>query len=424
MAENLADGEFWLPPQFLSDDDDITTVPFSPKHKPASFLDNDENTLPFPSEFPYGFSSSDLSSPIDSLGGSSETESDEDEQLAAELTRRMAHLILQPDSKETENDNMGRFKTGSPQSTLCAFGSGCNCRKGSSQGNSPNGICEDSSSKATWDLLHAAAGEVERMRLNQQSFNLPNTTTNEQLFAPQRKSSPATVAATLPSKNNNTVATNHEMGFFIQPSFSHQQLQIAQIQMLRQQQMAKNQHSIWGGMQKQCGGVFQQRQNNQMTQNRGKNGGADGRNNNNGALGLSSSAWPTLQHAKNQQFQNQQYGSGMRAVFLGNNSGRRESTGTGVFLPRPVDSRRKPACATALVPARVAQALNLQLEGQPQQQLHRFKITPNVENAAAARLRGNYVISQQKRSSSNNISSSRPQPAVSNEIKLPQEWTY
>jgi hypothetical protein len=32
----------------------------------------------------------------------------------------------------------------------------------------------------------------------------------------------------------------------------------------------------------------------------------------------------------------------MRAVFLGNNSGRRESTGTGVFLPRPVESRKKP----------------------------------------------------------------------------------
>jgi hypothetical protein len=109
--------------------------------------------------------------------------------------------------------------------------------------------------------------------------------------------------------------------------------------MLRQQQMAKNHNSIWGGMEKQCGGVFQQRQTNQMTQNRGRNG-ADERNN--GALGLSSSAWPTLQHAKHQQIQNQQYGSGMRAVFLGNNSGRRESTGTGVFLPRPVESRKKP----------------------------------------------------------------------------------
>jgi hypothetical protein len=106
MAENLADGEFWLPPQFLSDDDDSTTVPFSPKHKPSLFLDNDENTLPFPSEFPYGFSSSDLSSPIDSLVGSSETESDEDEQLASEITRHMALTILQVDSKETENNNM------------------------------------------------------------------------------------------------------------------------------------------------------------------------------------------------------------------------------------------------------------------------------------------------------------------------------
>jgi hypothetical protein len=120
----------------------------------------------------------------------------------------------------------GRFKTGSPQSTLCAIGSGCNCRKGSSQGSSPNGVCEDSSARATWDLLHAAAGEVERMRLNQQSYNLPNNTTNEKIFVPQTKTSPVTV--TLPSKNN-AVSTNHEMSFFTQPSLSHQQLQIAQV---------------------------------------------------------------------------------------------------------------------------------------------------------------------------------------------------
>jgi hypothetical protein len=130
----------------------------------------------------------------------------------------------------------GRFKTGSPQSTLCAIGSGCNCRKGSSQGSSPNGVCEDSSARATWDLLHAAAGEVERMRLNQQSYNLPNNTTNEKIIVPQTKTSPVTV--TLPSKNN-AVSTNHEMSFFTQPSLSHQQLQIAQFQMMRQQQMAK-----------------------------------------------------------------------------------------------------------------------------------------------------------------------------------------
>lgn len=110
--------------------------------------------------------------------------------------------------------------------------------------------------------------------------------------------------------------------------------------MLRQQQLAK-QNTAWNVLQKQCGGVYAQRQNNQVVPNRGRsNDGVGGRNIR--PLGLSASAWPPLQHAKQA---NQQYGSGMRAVFLGNPSGRRECAGTGVFLPRRVDSpepRKKP----------------------------------------------------------------------------------
>ncbi|CAI8612733.1 unnamed protein product [Vicia faba] len=431
MAENLVDGEFWLPLQFLSDDendDGLTTPPFSSKDKPSRLFNNGGDVLPFPSEFPYGLAYSDFSSPVDSLSGSSETESDEDEKHMAELTHRMARSTLQADSKASDN-NLGRFVPGSPQSTLCAFGSGCRCRKGSgSSHGSPKGVCEDSSSKATWDLLHAAAGEVERMRLSQERYNGP--------FKPS--------PITLHSKNN-TVSTNHEMGYFTQHSLSHQQLLIAQLQMLRQQQMAKQHNSMWGGVQNQCGGVFENRQTNSVTPTRGRNIGDDNgvvdgmRNTHAGALGLSSSAWPTLQHAKQQQFykqakqqsqiNNQQFGSGMRAVFLGNGSGRRESAGTGVFLPRrvdrPAESRKKPVCSTALVPARVAQALNLNLDeyvvGQPQQHLHRFNSISNVDNVVPPRHRGNYGLSHQKHIN-NNVS--RPQPAVSNEISLPKEWTY
>lgn len=110
---------------------------------------------------------------------------------------------------------------------------------------------------------------------------------------------------------------------------------------------------MWGGVQNPCGGVFEQRQTNHIAD---ANSVDRMRNTNTGSLGLSSSAWPTLQHAKQQQFynpakqqsqiNNQQFGSGMRAVFLGNGSGRRESAGTGVFLPRrvdrPAESRKKP----------------------------------------------------------------------------------
>jgi len=70
---------------------------------------------------------------------------------------------------------------------------------------------------------------------------------------------------------------------------------------------------------------------------RGRGNDVNGRNAR--PLGLSASAWPSLQHAKPQ---NQHYGSGMRAVFLGNPTGRRECAGTGVFLPRRVDSPAEP----------------------------------------------------------------------------------
>lgn len=115
----------------------------------------------------------------------------------------------------------GRVLSGSPQSTLCAFGSGCGCGKGSSQG-SPDGVCKMTSEKTTWDLLHAAAGEVERMRLSQEGFSLNQHNGN---MVPHRKPSPIT---TLPSKTAST--TTPDVGFYShQPLSHHQQLQIAHV---------------------------------------------------------------------------------------------------------------------------------------------------------------------------------------------------
>lgn len=172
-------------------------------------------------------------------------------------------------------------------------------------------------------------------------------------------------------------------------------LSVKQFQQLKQQQqqqqMMKQQQgsSVWGGPQQQTqskpNGLYQVGGMNRLTRSNSNNGRS---------LGLSPSAWPPLQHAATPQQQN---GSGMRAVFLGAPSAKRECAGTGVFLPRrintPTEPRKKSgeyiffpfcsnfksicsvlfrdlillfyffplitACSTVLLPAKVVQALNL-----------------------------------------------------------------
>uniref|UniRef100_A0A453FXQ5 Uncharacterized protein n=1 Tax=Aegilops tauschii subsp. strangulata TaxID=200361 RepID=A0A453FXQ5_AEGTS len=82
-----------------------------------------------------------------------------------------------------------------------------------------------------------------------------------------------------------------------------------------------------------------------------------------GPLGLSPSAWPPLQKSPHHAPPS---AAGMRAVFLTPPGAKRECTGTGVFIPRqagaPAEPKKKPSCSTVLLPARVVQALNLNVE--------------------------------------------------------------
>lgn len=68
MAEDLDDGEFWLPSHFLTDDDILMDFDFQPsKH----------------------IQTSDSNSDLDFTSGSTETESDEEDILLTGLTRQL-----------------------------------------------------------------------------------------------------------------------------------------------------------------------------------------------------------------------------------------------------------------------------------------------------------------------------------------------
>lgn len=87
MATSQDDPSFWLPSDFLANDD-VQLM----GHKGPNFA------AVFPTEFPYEFDSSGsnsaLSSPVESDIGSTETESSDEEDFLAGLTRRLAQSSL------------------------------------------------------------------------------------------------------------------------------------------------------------------------------------------------------------------------------------------------------------------------------------------------------------------------------------------
>ncbi|XWS59891.1 hypothetical protein CRYUN_Cryun08bG0160800 [Craigia yunnanensis] len=406
MAEVSDDGEFWLPPQFLTDDDlfvDKSEAKNNPKNLKDGFgLELDGSKSLFPYEFPSGFGSFGFSSDL----SSTETESDEEDYLAG-LTRQLAHSTLEDDFRRNDRAFASEIskswvRSSSPQSTLCAIRGGCCCKQGSIRG-STNCQSRVSSPPGTWDLLYDAAREVARMRMNEESYGGFNN--RGLLGTPAKRSSP-----------------NLDVSGFYPPQQSryHQKLQANQFQQLKQQQLMKQHNaSVWGGQKQQQ--QHHHHHHHHVVQNRGRN------SNSNRLLGLSPSAWPPLQQQQQQQQQLSptQNRSGMRAVFLGNPTGKRECAGTGVFLPRrigtPSEPRKKPACSTVLLPDRVVQTLNLNLdEIAAQPQLHpRFNASFTADSDAALKPRsGGNVSASQKQCNF------RPQQGINHEVRLPQEWTY
>ncbi|XP_058782145.1 uncharacterized protein LOC131656438 [Vicia villosa] len=117
-------------------------------------------------------------------------------------------------------------------------------------------------------------------------------------------------------------------------------------------------------------------------------------------------------------------GNGMRAIFLESRNG---SCGTGVFLPQRADTkfqpRKRPACAPVLLPARVVEALNINVHAlgvqisPPQAQKYKPKCREAYYKSSTEKKNDQKDASKQ----CSYISKSK---CSSQEIFLPKEWTY
>ncbi|CAD6229126.1 unnamed protein product [Miscanthus lutarioriparius] len=351
---------------------------------------------------PDEFLDDDFFSEEEKAAVAAKSESDEEEGVDG-LSRRVAGLVV-GNGKGGGGDGSpakAEVLAGSPQSILCGLHA--------SEEDSPNGAASQVSSPPSspleqapadpWDLLNEAAGQVARLRTT--SIPVP---TNAVANQGQPVMPPPAKKLSAPAEAPKAAGANHS-----QPNNSMEQrrIQIARFNALKQQQLLKHQRerelavataAAWG------------------TRVAGSHrAGAAGY----GAPApnvLSASAWPPLQKSQQQQQQPPASPAGMRALFLTPPGAKRECAGTGVFIPRhagaPAEPKKKPACSPVLLPARVVQALNL-----------------NVEDLGARPIYpGGFVLDHDALVSRSNAllaaRSSQLRGASSREVNLPQEWTY
>ncbi|KAK5795531.1 hypothetical protein PVK06_036799 [Gossypium arboreum] len=401
MAELMDDAEFWLPAKFLTDDDVLMK-----KGKFENEIGGKKGTEllvsshGFPSEFPYEFDSlSPLSSPVESVVGSTETESSDEDEFLAGLTRRLAYSTSQkltvPATFSMDKNEKNGALASSPRSTLSGLGG---CWSSSSNG-SPNGPSQVPSPPTTpfgpqndtWDLIYAAAGQVARLKMSNEVPKYTNFNHGRTLSKPQNHSF---------MKNNTTTNSLYSDQTLPFNQFNGRQVKASNWQaQVQQQHQQQHQH---------------QHQHQHQIQTRLRNNVVGGR-----PLGLPQSSWPPLQAQPQQQKHSQ---NGMRAMFLGGSSGvKRESTGTGVFIPRRYgnttnttthEPRKKSGCSTVLLPAKVVQALNLNFDDTKNHVQPQFNPT-FASNYDALVARRNALLTQARRNY-------RPDGS----LNLPQEWTY
>ncbi|XP_074573890.1 uncharacterized protein LOC141830347 [Curcuma longa] len=301
----------------------------------------------------------------------------EDEDHMSRLTKQMAHCFLQDDDLDGAIDaaNKSKAMAGSAVSSPTEL-----WRKGNDLGDL---------------LLHEAAAQAIRLR----QIGCRDFLHDRGFLLVSNKTSPATTAPKKP------VLTPQE------------QLQAARFYHLSRQQSVKQQLSAaWHKHQKA-----------------NADGGFYGESRRCRPPALPVSSWTPLRKPPPSLLPlppPSLPASGMRAAFLGAATGRKESVGTGVFIPRTagnkLEAKKIAGFSTVFMPEKVAQALNqniVNVAAPP-------RFTGGFLNSDAFVGRGSAVMSHHRKPYQK-LTAPSPSPplalavgAGAHETGLPQEWTY
>ncbi|CAM8910371.1 unnamed protein product [Rhodiola kirilowii] len=392
MTQVVNDGEFWLPPHVLTEDNVVMKMN-NAVGSGAVWRNLADVKLDVPrKEFPYEFGfRSEVSSPVESLDN---TESEE-EDFFAELTQR---LTLSESRKVSPLDlykpapEVQKVSRGSPQSILGGIGSW----SGRSSNGSNHSPLQSLSPPATpyeaeydtWGLIRAAAGQVERLK-----FNAEN---------PMRMSPSGQFRETANSEadmNHIPQLQNNKANFFAEQQNYMAAARIAHnAALLREQRLQILARSV---------------RHNQSSYGVAPELSAQ-------------TVWPPLQRP-------QQYPTTMpaRANIQAVSVPKKESVGTGVFLPRRYNPapaappRKRTVSSNALVPAKVVQALNLSFEemnARSQPHYSAYAASLSQQNYEALMARRNAFLAQQQRIVAR--ADDHAQSRIDLEVCLPQEWSY
>uniref|UniRef100_A0A7N0UBQ8 Uncharacterized protein n=1 Tax=Kalanchoe fedtschenkoi TaxID=63787 RepID=A0A7N0UBQ8_KALFE len=385
-------GEFWLPPHFLSEE----KVKKDVGGGGAVWRNEKDVKLALPrTEFPYEFVfRSVASSPVDSTASG---ESEEDE-FFAELTRR---LTMSESRKVSPLDLCPTYEApkvsqGSPQSILGGIGSWSGrSSRGSQhspmQGPSPPATPYEASND-TWGLINAAAGQVALLKLNAEDK----------------------LQQSLDGQFRAASGPNQDLNYF--NSVQNRKAAFYADQMRRQSYIAA---VAAAARQAKVAALLCE----QQLENLGRSGRTASTRCRVASDLLTQSAWPPVRKIPAGEVP-------ARPNFQTVSFQRKESAGTGVFLPRRYDTapaappRKKLITApNAHVPSKVVHALNLGFEemgARPKPHCSAYAASLSQQNYDAIMARRTAFLAQQHRRVV------RPDELAQSNLEacLPQEWSY